>query len=176
MISNQSHSRRAARRQRGATLLIALIMLVMLTLFAVSAIRTGNVGFKIVANQQVQKEMEAAAQEAIEQVLSNLGNFDPVNLVASSTTVAQTICVNGSPPVVLPGTECSSGTPVTISPARCISSKRSQYDSLTQPMATYDNVWEIVATVTSSSTGAKAIYHQGIKMRMLSNSCPGIPA
>lgn len=159
--------------QQGATLLVALIMLVMLTLFAISAIRTGNVGFKIVANQQTQKAMEAAAQEAIEQVLSNLGNFDPATIVPSSTTVAQTVCVNGSPPVVISGS-CTSGTPVAISPARCIASKRSQYDSLTQPMATYDNVWEIIATVTDPATGAQAVYHQGIKMRMLSNSCPGI--
>ena len=162
-----------ARRERGATLLIALIMLVMLTLFAISAIRTGNVGFKIVANQQTQKLMEAAAQEAIEQVLSNLGNFDPTTVVASTVTVAQTVCVNGSPPVVTSGS-CTSGTSVAISPARCISSKRSAYDSLTQPMATYDNAWEITATVTDSATGAKAVYHQGVKMRMLSNSCPGI--
>lgn len=165
--------RTAMARQSGATLVVALIMLVMLTLFALSAIRTGNVGLRVVSNQQTQKLMEAAAQEAIEQVLSNLGNFDPTTVVPASTTVAQTVCVNGNPPVVTSGS-CTSGTSVTISPARCISSRRSQYDSLTQPLATYDNVWEIVATVTDSATGAKAVYHQGIKMRMLSNSCPGI--
>ncbi len=164
---------RTIGRQGGATLVIALIMLVMLTLFAISAIRTGNIGFRIVANQQTQKLMEAAALEAIEQVVSNLGNFDPTTIIAASTTVAQTVCVNGNPPVVTSGS-CISGTSVTISPARCISSRRSQYDSLTQPLATYDNVWEIVATVTDSATGAQAIYHQGVKMRMLSDSCPGI--
>lgn len=167
-----------ARRERGATLLIALIMLVMLTLFAISAIRTGNVGFKVVANQQTQKLMEAAAQEAIEQVLSNLGNFDPTfDPTTTPATVAQRICVNGSPPVITTNptaTACTSGTAVDVSPARCISSKRSQFDSLTQTMATNDNVWEIIVTVTDSATGAKAVYHQGVKMRMLSNSCPGI--
>jgi len=164
-------------RQQGATLLVALIMLVMLTLFAVSAIRTGNIGLKIVGNQQTQKFMEASAQEAIEQVLSNLGNFDPAAVIAPTTTVVQLICVNGQPPVITTSpstTACTSGKPVDISPARCISSARSQYDSLTQPMATFDNVWEITATVTDSLTGAKAVYHQGIKMRMLSNSCPGV--
>ncbi len=164
-------------RQRGATLLVALIMLVMLTLFAVSAIRTGNIGLKVVGNQQTQKFMEAAAQEAIEQALSNLGNFDPANVVAPTTTVAQRICVNGQPPVITVNpstTACTSGTPVDVSPARCISSTRSGLDSLTQPMATFDNVWEITATVTDTVTGAKAVYHQGVKMRMLANSCPGL--
>jgi len=164
-------------RQSGTTLLVALIMLVMLTLFAISAIRTGNIGLRIVGNQQQQKFMEAAAQEAIEQVVSNLGNFDPVNVIAASSTVVQRICVNGQPPVITTNpstTSCTSGTAVDVSPARCISSVRSQYDSLTQPMATYDNVWEFTLTVNDSVSGAKAVYHQGIKMRMLSSSCPGI--
>lgn len=165
------------RRERGATLLIALIMLVVLTLFAISAIRTGNIGFKIVGNQQAQKLMEAAAQEAIEQAASNLGNFDPVTVIAPSATAAQRVCVNanaGDAPVAIPPATCSSGTQVDVMPVRCISTKRSQYDSLTQSMATYDNVWEIVATVTDSLTGAKATYHQGVKIRMLSNNCPGL--
>lgn len=165
------------RRQRGATLLISLIMLVVLTLFAVTAIRTGNIGFKIVGNQQSQKLMEAAAQQAIEQVISNLANFDPVTVIAPSTTTTQYVCVNasaGDPPVAIPPTNCASGTQVAVSPVRCISTKRSQYDSLTQPMATFDNVWEITATVTDSVTGAKATYHQGVKIRMLSGNCPGL--
>ena len=164
-------------RQRGATLLIALIMLVVLTLFAITAIRTGNIGFRIVGNQQSQKLMEAAAQEAIEQVVSNLGNFDAATVIAPTATTAQRVCVNttaGDPPVAIPPATCASGTQVDVSPVRCISTRRSQYDSLTQPMATFDNVWEVIATVTDTVSGAKATYHQGIKIRMLSNSCPGL--
>lgn len=160
-------------RQRGAVLLMSLIMLVVLTLFVVTAIRSGNVGLKVVGNQQMQKLMEASAQEAIEQVISNLGNFDPVTIVPVSTTPAQRVCVNGTPPVAIPPATCTTGTQVDVAPVRCISSSRSQYDSLTQPMATYDNVWEIIATVTDSVSGATATYHQGVKIRMLSNSCPG---
>ncbi len=167
------------RRERGATLLISLIMLVVLTLFAITAIRTGNIGFKIVGNQQAQKSMEAAAQQAIEQAISNLGNFDPVTVIAPTSTVAQRVCVNanasaGDPPAVGPTASCTSGTQVDVAPVRCISTKRSQFDSLTQPMATYDNLWEIVATVTDTLTGAKATYHQGVKIRMLSSQCPGL--
>ena len=171
-----------ARRQRGATLLISLIMLVVLTLFAISAIRTGNVGLKIVGNQQAAKLMEAAAAQAVEQVVSNLGNFDSANLVLPTTTVAQSVCVNsnpGHPPAVLPvdtttpGT-CQSGTRVDVQPVRCISAKRQTGGSLTQTMSTYENTWEVVATVTDSLTGAKATYHQGVMIRMLSSSCPGV--
>ncbi|MBI1943592.1 MAG: hypothetical protein HYS35_07980 [Betaproteobacteria bacterium] len=168
---------RRAQRQRGVTLLVSLIMLIVLTLFTITAIRTGNIGFKIVGNQQAQKLMEAAAQQAVEQVISNLANFDPTAVIAPSATAAQRVCVNasaGDPPVAIPPATCTSGTQVDVSPVRCIATKRSQYDSLTQAMATYDNVWEIVATVTDTFSGAKATYHQGVKIRMLSNSCPGL--
>ena len=164
-------------RERGTTLLVAMVMLVMLTLFAISAIRTGNVGLRIVGNHQSQKSMEAAAQQAIEQVMSNVGNFDTINVEAPTTTVRQRVCVNGLPPVITSSpssTACTSGTAVDISPARCISSSRSEYEGLTSASGTYDNVWEFTATVTDSVTGAKAVYHQGVKMRMLSGSCPGI--
>ena len=164
-------------RQGGMTLLVSLIMLTVLTLFAVTAIRTGNIGFRIVGNQQAQKLMEAAAKQAIEQTVSNLGNFDAGTPIAPSNTVAQRICVNansGDPVVAIPPATCASGTQVDVAPVRCISTKRSLYDSLTQATATYDNTWEIVSTVTDSLTGAKATYHQGVKIRMLSNSCPGL--
>jgi len=164
-------------RQEGMTLLVSLIMLVVLTLFAITAIRTGNIGFKIVGNQQAQKLMEASAKEAIEQTVSNLGNFDAANAIAPSTTTAQRICVNaqsGDPVVAIPPANCVSGTQVDVAPVRCISTTRSQYDSLTQATATFDNTWEIVTTVTDSLTGAKATFHQGVKIRMLSNSCPGL--
>lgn len=178
--SKQAAILRARRaRQRGATLLIALIMLVVLTLFAISAIRTGNIGLKIVGNQQAQKLMEAAAAQAIEQAVSNLGNYDAAAVIAPTTTVAQRVCVNaradlGHPPVVIPPATCTSGTQVDVSPARCISAKRQTGGSLTQPLATYENTWEIVATVTDSLTGAKATYHQGLMIRMLASSCPGV--
>lgn len=168
-----------ARRQRGMTLLIALIMLVVLTLFAITAIRTGNVGFKIVGNQQAQKLMEAAAQQAIEQSISNLGNFDVVNVIPPGTTAAQRVCVNatfGDPLVAIPPATCTTGTQVDVMPVRCIATKRTPGGSATQSTGTFDNLWEITATVTDTLTGAKATYHQGVKIRMLSNSCPGLSA
>jgi Tfp pilus assembly protein PilX len=172
------------RSQRGMTLLVSLIMLVVMTLFAITAIRTGNIGLKIVGNQQMQKLMESAAAQAVEQVVSNLANFDSANTIAPTATVAQSVCVNpdvNTPPVVLPSDSttpgaCPSGIQVDVAPVRCISAKRQTGGSLTQPMATYENTWEIVATVTDRlyNTGAKAVYHQGVMIRMLASSCPGV--
>ena len=164
-------------RQRGATLLISLIMLVVLTLFALTAIRTGNIGLKIVGNQQAAKLMEAAAAQAVEQVVSNLGNFDSATLIAPAATAAQRVCVNANanhPPAAIPPASCLSGTQVDVQPVRCISAKRQTGGSLTQALSTYENTWEVVATVTDALTGAKATYHQGVMIRMLANSCPGV--
>jgi Tfp pilus assembly protein PilX len=159
------------------TLLVSMIMLVVLTLFAITAIRTGNIGFKIVGNQQAQKLMEAAAQQAIEQSISNLGNFDPVAVIAPGATTAQRVCINatfGDPLVAIPPATCTTGTQVDVLPVRCISTKRTPGGSSTQASGTFDNLWEITATVTDTLTGARATYHQGVKIRMLSNSCPGL--
>ena len=173
---------RCARRQQGATLLIALIMLVVMTLFAITAIRTGNIGLKIVGNQQAQKRMEAAAAQAVEQVVSNLGNFDSAAVILPAATAAQRICINstvaGTPPVAIPPNTCAVVAPgsfqVDVLPVRCVAAKRQTGGSLTQAMSTYENTWEIVATVTDSLTGAKATYHQGMMIRMLASSCPGV--
>ena len=171
-----------SRRQRGATLLISLIMLVVLTLFAITAIRTGNIGLKIVGNQQAVKRMEAAAAQAVEQVVSNLGNFDSAAAYLPTAPTAQRICINsttaGTPPVAIPPNTCAVVAPgsfqVDVEPVRCISAMRQTGGSLTQAMSTYENTWEIVATVTDSLTGAKATYHQGVMIRMLASSCPGV--
>jgi hypothetical protein len=98
-------------------------------------------------------------------------------VVAPSTTVAQRVCVNpvaGDPPAAIPPASCVSGTQVDVEPARCIAARRQSGGSLTQPMSTYENTWEVVATVTDSLTGAKATYHQGMMIRMLASSCPGV--
>jgi len=61
---------RARRTQAGATLLVSMIFLVVLTLIVVSAIKVTNINTKMAGNMQVQKESEAAAQKAIEDVIS----------------------------------------------------------------------------------------------------------
>lgn len=76
---------RAVRpRQEGATLLIALVMLVMLTLFAVSAMNTSTSNLKIVGNMQEQTEALGASQGAIEVALSTpTFTSDPNNAIST---------------------------------------------------------------------------------------------
>ena len=97
-------------------------------------------------------------------------------MVLPTTTVAQRVCVNataGDPVVAIPPITCTSGTQVDVQPARCIAGKKQTGGSLTQSQGTYENTWEVVASVTDSLTGAKAVYHQGVMIRMLA-TCPGL--
>ncbi len=58
------------RRQQGATLLIGLIMLVLLTLMAVTSFRLGKSNLQIVGNMQFRNETVRAAEEAVEAAIS----------------------------------------------------------------------------------------------------------
>jgi Tfp pilus assembly protein PilX len=74
--------------QRGATLLVSLIMLVVITLFAVTGLNLSNVTLRIAGNAQEQRIVQASIQEAIEQVLSNQSLF-------VTGGAAQTATING---------------------------------------------------------------------------------
>jgi len=54
------------QRQRGTTLVIALVFLVILTMFAISGVNTGIVNLRTANNQQMVLEAEFAAQQQVE--------------------------------------------------------------------------------------------------------------
>src|SRR5687767_15685442 len=58
-------------RQRGATLVVGLIMLVLITLMVTSAFTLSNTNSKSVGNMQIRNEAIAAANKAIEQVVNS---------------------------------------------------------------------------------------------------------
>ena len=135
-------------KQAGATLLVALIFLVMMTMFAITAINMSTVNLRIVGNIQRGKEMDSAAQAAIEQAISSMSQFSltPTQLIVGSVTV--------SPPV-------------------CIESRvATGYSAVVTNIIPEDNTWEVVATTTDPDTGAQSVIHQGVQIRMLAGNCP----
>ncbi|MFZ2387077.1 MAG: hypothetical protein WAW69_04665 [Polaromonas sp.] len=142
----------AAHRQRGTSLLLSLVMLVVLTLLVVSAIRMSNTNLKTVGNMQVKNEAIAASQQAIEKVMSNVDNF--------YTPVQQTI------PVDINGDGVADYT-ITTSPPECINMVPVPgYSVDFAESAPKDTYWDIKASVTDTRTGASATLHQGAKVRM----------
>jgi Tfp pilus assembly protein PilX len=138
------------RAQRGATLIVSLIMLVVLTLFAVSAINLSSINLRIVGNMQAQKTMELVAQDAIERVLSSASYFGP-------GAAAQNFSINGFP--------------VNVTAPECVRSVPATGYSATSGISPEDNDWELMASVADPLTGAALNLHQGVRIRMLAGNC-----
>jgi type II secretory pathway pseudopilin PulG len=73
------------QNQRGITLILSLIMLVLLTIMALSAFHIGKASLQVVDNAQQQEQVQNASQAMLDQVLSS-PNFvsDPTNVLDNS--------------------------------------------------------------------------------------------
>ncbi len=138
------------RYQRGAVLIVSLLMLIVLTLLAVSSINTGTVNLRIVGNMQAQTNAEMATHQAVEEYLSSISNF--------TTPTAATITVNG--------------LDVAISEPVCRRQAPAKGYSAAWKLVPEDDEWEFDATVSDTNTGAQVGMVQGIKIRMVAGSCP----
>ena len=139
-------------RQSGATLIVAMIMLIMMTVLAVSAINLSTINLKIVGNMQSQKAMDGAAQDAIEQVMSDYTLF-----TAPAATVVATPLGN-----------------VSVAKVVCISSNVARgFTAVVSGVIPQDNIWEVKASITDNLTGAKTVLHQGVGIRMPAGNCVG---
>ena len=83
------------RKQDGATLVIALIMLVVITLLAVSSLSTTNMNLKVVGNMQSRGEALHATQQAIETVISTPQFIaNPANALLNPCGTSNTLCTD----------------------------------------------------------------------------------
>lgn len=137
--------------QHGASLIVSLIMLVVMTLFAITAINLSGLNLKIVGNMQAQKAMEMAAQDAIERMLSSPSYY-------SLTPAAQSFTI--------------SGMNVSVAAPTCLRSTPATGYSATSGISPEDNDWEFVVTVSDGFTGGTMTVHQGVRTRMLAGNCP----
>ena len=72
------------RRQRGATLLVVMVILIAMTWFVLSGYRLSSQHLQIVGNSQARQQAQAAAQRAIEETISsNLFTKDPHAVAAA---------------------------------------------------------------------------------------------
>src|SRR3989338_11632734 len=74
-----------SHKQRGSTLLVALVMLMLLTMIALSAMNSTSSSIQVVGNAQFREEANTAAQQAIENIISSDFTVAPA---ASSVAVA----------------------------------------------------------------------------------------
>ena len=157
------------RGQRGVTLLISLIMLVVLTLFAAAMIRLSNTNVVVVGNMQSQRALEAVAQQAIETDLYTASfYFDQINGTgcwassATSATFGSSTCFSGA------GTN---GYTVTLNKPKCIYTQKSAGYSAISNVAPDDDFFEVEATSTDPLTGASVDVVQGVKVTLPTGNC-----
>ena len=173
------------RRQRGATLIIALIMLVLLTLFAVSSLNTANTNLRVVGNMQAKNEAINFAQEAIEKTISTTQFIaNPANAIPTPCGAANRLCGDangdGTPEftiTLVPQPRC-----VTVAPVKnadliltnpedlgCASGQQQQFGvagAVTGDSLCSQTVWEINARSVDNSSGATATVTQGLGIRI----------
>lgn len=150
MIARQPLNLRHA--QRGATLVVVLIMLVILTLFAIAAVNLSSANLKVIGNMQARTAAEAAAAFAVEDTLSSINWF-----TAGAATVRNVAAPNGLTAQV-EARSCKYALPAT------------GYSAI-QPIVPEDTAWEFRVEVTDPVSNAKVAMTQGTKIRLLAGNC-----
>lgn len=164
------------KKQTGATLIVALMFLLMMTLFAVSSINMSTINLKIIGNMQATKALDATAKDIVEQLIGTADTFvdNPTNTVtiteynpATSAVVTTNVSIGAA------AVTTALGTVVSIDSPECIDSQTATgYTAVNTNIIPDDNTWEVVVRLTDSVTGATSIIHQGTQIRMLAGNCP----
>ena len=145
------------RSQRGAALVVGLIMLVLVTVMMISALVMSTSGFRSVSNMQFREEAIAAANRAIDQVISS-----PFMLTPTEETISVDIDNDGDEdysvdidkPVCISATKAFGADPssLQVSPDLTVAS-------------TWNTVWDIRATVNADENagGAAIVVRAGVR-------------
>lgn len=183
-------------RQSGTTLLVAMIMLVLITLLVINTVNLGSGSVQTVSNMQSRNQATAAAEEALQEVISNTNFFN------TPSTVYTTAC-NGSYNAKCVDTNADgvSDITVTLTPnptcvqarvltnadldmsvkedADCATQAQQEgfgMDAPTNNSECARSMWEIRARAADTVTQATAIVTQGVSVTVPKNSvdtsCP----
>lgn len=154
-------------RQRGVTLIVGLIMLVLITLMVTSAFMLSNTNLKSVGNMQFRDEAIAAANVALERVVS--ADFTLVPLVTTHAIDIDNDGTSNEYTVIVSQPTCIKSLGITTLPAT-----DPDYVKCTvaagNPSICFDTVWELSANVSALgaalATGAAATVKQGVAKRV----------
>lgn len=151
-------------RQRGMVLILSLIMLVVLTLLAISAIRLSTVNLRAVANAQVRSEAMSAAQRTIDLILS--GNFTD-NIAGTQQVLAVTeggknYTVSVARPCLVSLTPIKNADlDITLAEdLKCVDTVSNPYSACAQ------TIWQLQANASSGWFGANVTLTQGTGIKM----------
>ena len=164
------------KNQQGITLFVALVLLVMVTLLAVSSFRVSNTNLKVVSSMQGRGEAIAAAQAALEQVISS-ATFTTNPLALVNTPMNIDINGDGTADYVVnfnPAPKClkSRPTPTTAlsitkpEDVGCFGSVQMGGVGAVPTSNCAETLWEVTATTKDPVTSAETTVRQGIAIRL----------
>ena len=135
--------------EAGATLVVSLIMLALITLMIMAALAIGGANFRTVTNMQFRDEAIAAANKAIDQVVSS-----PFALAPAAEDIEVDLDNDGT-----------KDYDVHIDEPQCLRARVAETtlpSSISLPPAmgstsSWNTVWELRATVTGDNAGEAAV-------------------
>ncbi|MDP9879053.1 hypothetical protein J2W25_003369 [Variovorax boronicumulans] len=161
------HAGRSTQTQRGAALIIGMIMLLLITLVVTAAFNLSGANLKAVGNLQTRNEAVAAANRAIEEVAASLlvpGSDGSPSLAPPQGTVSMVdinndglndYTVTVAPPVCVRATKAvDSGGGGSTGPGGITGGASSSGSGLAALPDQYNAVWDISTTVTDTTPGA----------------------
>ena len=183
--TGQSMLKKARQRQRGATLVIALIMLLVLSMLAIQAFKSSTTNQRVIANTQARAQALAAVQAAIEATISS-SQFTrtPAEVAAvpilvdidGDGTHKYTVALSPAPVCyrkkVIPTSALDLAAPA-FKDVNCLGSSQREFGT-DNDMAgsTTDSIcantdWNVRAVVTDAATKASVAINQGVTVRVL---------
>ena len=155
------HVRLLPDSQRGATLLVVLVMLVMITLLVLGMIRLSGTNLKVIGNMQAQRALESSAQQAIETSISTSSFFED-----TATNTGQWPAGTNSTNLTV------NGYTVVVNRPTCVFSQLATGYSAISGISPEDTNWEVAVSSTDPVTSAQTSIVQGVKMRLAAGNCP----
>jgi Tfp pilus assembly protein PilV len=149
-----------ARKQCGAALVVGLIMLTLMTVLVTSAFQLSHTSLQSVGNMQTRDEAIAAANKAIEQVLSSPFTDSPaaegidVDIDNDDTPDYQ---VSFSAPTCVSAQQIAAASvpPSSLSLGSMFNVVASHY---------YQTVWDLDAVVVHAASGTEVHVRQGVRV------------
>lgn len=158
-------------RQLGATLIVGMIMLVVITVMVVSAYRLSTTNLQAVGNMQFRDQALAAAQVVIDNELE-AAFYNNVGALLNATRTVD-IDNNGSADFTV--------TVVGLSCVRASQASAATSSSVTLPgmstMSGYSTIWDFYATVADTNAGTTGVsvgVHQGVRVLLTQAQCNSV--
>lgn len=181
------------RPQRGFTLVVGLVMLVLMTIVAMVAFNMGKGSLQVVDNMQQRNQAQAAAQYSLDQAISGLAFSDtpstvfannqncPSGVVVGPGTNSNGICidVNGDGKTVVrvgmsPQPRCISSAPVALAQldltkqedqSCVIAGGNVSLGKVTTGSNCYNTLWDVNAVASEPVSEAQVQVSEGVTLR-----------